>query len=488
MRVNDHLQWSPVFACEFAGHIFQTIIPVIQQGWLSMTYALLKNTAATRGNFAYGVQERPAWLISPGLDLFFVCGLAPWLLGFAIYLFTGGHLELQKSPQYVIAILFATASLIIGESHQFTSIVRYYGTFRSRSKAYKLDRMPFWTIYAGLGLVVCFVAGWTTSWPGWVLGTTSIVSMVIVTVAVSLFPVVLMQHFCAQAQAIGLMYCGLGDYKLSQPERTSTTVISWLLVGAGASSIARPFGFNPTFEFGICFVILMLIATNALTRHLNLGDRCLAWVVSLLVCGGVIAVVVPDFMGGRGIGALFMTDGKHSIMFEALPNLLQTSAAGAIFLFALHVLRRGFGCNEWLPKGAVLLWANLALFILVVPFFPPPIMLPIWMLVPVFFHASQHWAVAWYTRAKEIESDKRDFEKRENSLWNFCKLFLPVQALSLTVLFLPLIASHIPGVHLPDIFGSRGDPPALSTLPVGWSMLVFYMHYFADRLVWRPIT
>jgi hypothetical protein len=450
-----------------------------------MTYALLKNYATT-GNLTDRVQDRAVWLISPMLDLFFVCGLAPWFFGFAIFLFTDGRLDLQTPSQYIVAVLFATASLLIGESHQFTSIVRYYGKFRTRTKAYKLDRVPFWTIYVGLALLVTALGGLATTWPPWLIAILSMVVMGIVIPAMSLFPVVLMQHFCAQAQAVGLMYCGLGNYKLSQSERTSLTVVSWSLIAAGASTIAKPFGTSIN-GFGIGLIVLVLIATNALTRHLKPGDRCMAWVLSLLAWGGLLATTF-----GTGTGVL-------AIVFPTIPSPISAAIGGilpwlpafaacATILFAVQILRRGFRDGQWLPKGAAVLWANLALFTLVVPLFPTSIMLPIWMLVPVFFHASQHWAVAWYTQAKEIGPGEIDLGKGAYSLRQFCKMFLPVQALSLTVLFLPLIAAHFSGVHLPPLFGSREDSSALTTLPMSWSMLVFYMHYFSDRLVWRPLT
>jgi hypothetical protein len=447
-----------------------------------MTYALLKNYA-TRGNLTDRVQERAVWLISPMLDLFFVCGLAPWLFGLAIFLFTNGRLDLQTPSQYIVAVLFATASLLIGESHQFTSIVRYYGKFRTRKKAYKLDRVPFWTIYVGLAVVMYAIAGGPIVWIPWLQATLSIAFVIIAIPAVSLFPVVLMQHFCAQAQAVGLMYCRLGNYKLSQSEGTSLTVVSWSLVAAGASTIAKPFGTSIN-GIGIGLIVLILIATNALTRHLKPGDRCMAWVLSLLAWGGLFATT----MGTAAVGVVFPA--RASILSAAIVGILPWLPAFAVcatVLFAAHVLRRGFRDGEWLPKGAAVLWANLALFTLVVPLFPTTIMLPIWMLVPVFFHASQHWAVAWYTQAKEIGPGEIDSGKGAYSPGQFCKMFLPVQALSLTVLFLPLIAAHFSGVHLPFVFGGREDS-ALTTLPMSWSMLVFYMHYFSDRLVWRPLT
>src|SRR5262249_37905170 len=135
------------------------------------------------------------------------------------------------------------ASLIIGESHQFTSIIRYFGGISRRTKGYKLQRLPFWLLYATFATVailaemrvpfdhpveLALVSG---------IGFVSQLSM-------ALFPVVLMQHFTAQAKAIGLVYCGMHGYKLSRLESFVLSFTAWLLVIAGGFALAMPFGFT----------------------------------------------------------------------------------------------------------------------------------------------------------------------------------------------------------------------------------------------------
>jgi hypothetical protein len=110
-------------------------------------------------------------------------------------------------------------------------------------------------------------------------------------------------------------------------------------------------------------------------------------------------------------------------------------------------------------------------------------MIYVWMFVPVFFHATQHWAVAWMTEKKECASDST--EKRPSTLQDlihFCKFALPIQVVSLAVLFWPLF------FQLEAVMKAKNHTPFSGpefTLALEWSILVFYMHYFADRIVWR---
>lgn len=315
------------------------------------------------------------------------------------------HNPLTNPHQRALTIFFVTSSLIIGEAHQFTSILRYYGSFRLRAKAYRLQRIPFWILYAAGFLVVCIL--FTKNFvPNQVVAT----MLAIFEQAEMLFPVVLIQHFCAQAMAVGLIYCRVNGYTVSKSERSSISVIAWMLTAAGGFSIANPFSFS----------------------------------------------VPPPF----------------------LSQVCVAGAAFAVLAFIVHVLRRGLATGEWLPAGAAIMWMNLAIFVLL-PI--PPVMLYVWLFVPVFFHASQHWALAWVTQRSEAAQQRLVLPSTR--VGDICRLVLPVQTVSLIVLFFPLLVKIIiPNSQtVSQFFGS-------DTLSVGWSMLVFYIHYFADRLVWRPKT
>jgi len=358
---------------------------------------------------ALSTRRKPhAWLVSASFDLLFICGLLPWILGFGAYIITGGDLNnpIASQSQHLATIFFVVSSLIIGEAHQFTSIIRYYGAFRSRTKAYRKQRIPFWIIYAFFLMLVPIAMILQSSWISGIV-------LFIFQIGVILFPVVLMQHFCAQAISIGLMYCRKEGYNLSRSERMSLSAIAWLLVGIGACTIAVPFG----------------IARGPLSGVTN----------SCLLATGALSVLI----------------------------------------FAAHVLRRGFVSNEWLPAGAGIMWANLAMFILLP--LPAPLILYVWLFVPVFFHATQHWAVAWITQQNELVPQRNFAPNHRRLFGDICRLALPVQLINLLVLFSPLIVAQF----RPDwsqILGGTG------TLSVFWSMLVFYIHYFADRIVWRPKT
>jgi hypothetical protein len=362
------------------------------------------------------------WLVSRAFDILFVCGLAPWLIGIGCFFITGagGAYPPTKYPQQLLTFFFVASSLIIGESHQFTSIIRYYSSFRKRAKAYTMERIPFWIMYAlaleFLALVLYHPAQDFLRW-------TFPVFTVLLQFAVILFPAVLMQHICAQAVAVGVSYCRIAGYNFSQAEKRSFTAVTWLLIATGACSIAVPFTFDADNIIGI--------STNSIQ----------------------LATIVGPIASGASFTAL---------------------------ICAAHVIFRGFKRREWPPLGAALLWVNLVLLILLSV--PLPGMAYVWLFVPLFFHATQHWALAWSTRKREARTSLGSSLKRTDLAREFCKLVVPVVTLTLIVLFLPLLLSRTSHLSpISDLFPGE-------TLPVFLSMFVFYMHYFADRVVWRPKT
>ncbi len=362
------------------------------------------------------------WLVSRAFDILFVCGLAPWLIGIACFFITGagGAYPPTKYPQQLLTFFFVASSLIIGESHQFTSIIRYYSSFRKRAKAYTMERIPFWIMYALtfelFALVLYHPAQDFLRW-------TFPVLTVFLQFAVMLFPVVLMQHICAQAVAVGVSYCRTAGYNFSQAEKRSFTAATWLLIATGACSIAVPFTFDADNIIGI--------SNNSIQ---------LATIVGPLASGALITALIC----------------------------------------AARVIFRGFKWREWPPLGAALLWLNLVLLILLSV--PLPGMAYVWLFVPLFFHATQHWALAWSIQKREAKRSLGSSVKRSDFAREFCKLVVPVLTLSVIVLFLPLLLSHTSQRSpVSDLFSGE-------TLSVFFSMFVFYMHYFADRVVWRPKT
>jgi hypothetical protein len=373
------------------------------------------------------------WLVGSAFDMLFVCGIAPWLLGLITFFVVGRQLNapIPSVQQQALAITFIVASLLIGEAHQFTSIIRYFTAFGSRTKGYKLQRLPFWCFYFVVGLAILTLTLSSIGLSSQIAPLNDFIQLIgpgVITVSeigMAFFPVFLMQHFCAQAKAMGLMYCGKNGYQLSKTEKLNLSVVAWCLVLSGAFSIAIPFASDGT---GLSTLL-----------KVNIGP--------------VPALLVPMW---------------HFI-----------ATAASLFL-AFSFFRRGLHKGEWLPRGAAVLWANMALFVLL----PPEPMVYVWLFVPVFFHASQHWTLAWATQQAELTKQGREPSNDTFArLFDICRLFLPVQAFTLAILFLPMIFAVFGGLdeELGEFSTGIG-----STLNVGLSMLVFYIHYFADRIVWRP--
>ncbi len=212
--------------------------------------------SASRWQVKRPKKDLPApWFVSREIDILFVCGLAPWLAGILFFLVTGanGAYPPTKIPQQILTYFFVAASLIIGESHQFTSILRYYSAaFRKRTKRYRLQRIPIWFMYllvAELVLVSTF-----SSIFGGVLQGSLFIQAILLNLCVLAFPVVLMQHVCGQASAIVQQYCRRGDYSISKSEKYLLDLFSWLLAATGACSIAVPFNVSNDGNLSVPFV------------------------------------------------------------------------------------------------------------------------------------------------------------------------------------------------------------------------------------------
>lgn len=365
-------------------------------------------------------------LVSPMFDMLFVCGLAPWLLGlitFAIAYSGVGETASAASMLAPLTVCYVAASILIGESHQFTSILRYYGPFRERSKQFIASRIPLWILYASLSLMFVLIglsqifqfeptSSFFSVLFSFAISLSVPIVLVIFETLINFFPVFLAQHFCGQAQAVGIMYCRNKGYELTNYETKLITCTAWLLVIAGASSIAKPFFGN-------------------------------------------FAFIGP-------------------VVFDELKLPMQIAASFFVLYCAFHFLHRGSTTGVWLPRQTTILWSSLSLFFLL----PSEFMIYVWIFIPLLFHATQHWAVSWSTR--QIEKDGQGLLRPRGSIAfiDALLMMLPVQLTTVIVLFWPLWFLGDQAIDNHTLSDSL-------TIGVQLSMLVFYFHYFTDRMVWR---
>lgn len=373
---------------------------------------------------AQNAAEKPQWIVSEWFDLLFVCGFAPWILGIAAYLVFGSTPVPPVAPSVLVqaasslpadpgsasqafSLAFVVASLVLGESHQFASIIRYFTAIRDRKKSYLLSRLPFWFLYAAVisAIAVHFDSDLSSTIPAswWFSALSEVFSL-----GFTFFPVVLMQHICAQAKAVSMIYCGKNGFKLGFGERLALSITTWSLVLAGASTIAAPFGVT------------------------DFGSEFSAFLVSVRI-------------GAIG-GALTF-----------------------VWATVLYFVHRGFFRKEWLPVGTAAIWCNLAIWLLM----PIKELLFVWLFVPLFFHATQHWSVAWSVKRAELTAAGVSLRSPWRSVWELFRMAIPIQTVTVLVLFLPLLSGE-------------GTTGLSQTLSVELSIFVFYIHYFADRVVWRP--
>jgi hypothetical protein len=347
--------------------------------------------------------RKPVWLVSPAVDLLFVCGLAPWILGCAAWLVIGSpHSDTPDTiASRSLTALYVLCALFIGEGHQFTSIVRFHTAKRFWKRWPSLPPV----VFMWLGLLSPLGVGLVNS----DFGELDLFLGIAAQIGVIVFPIVLVHHFCIQAHAIVLMYCGKGGYVLSRAQTWLFRISMWLLVAGAACGMALPFG---------------------LTDNVEATKMAQPWAIPLMVA---------------------------SLLCACLP-----------------VWRRGRKTGEWPPDVAMVLWLNLISFLLI----PMQVAAYVWVFVPIFFHASQHWIVAYAMRRRESVTANHD----SSALLDLLRTLLPVQAVSLVVLFSPLLS--LASAKAATLIGTPAGQSM--TLPVTWSMWVFYLHYFTDRIVWRP--
>ena len=346
------------------------------------------------------------WFVSPIFDLIFVCGLAPWILGYFTQFSTLILPDSQglESTHDTFNMTLVVAALLIGESHQFTSIIRYVE--QRFKKKWEPPFKTFVYLAVALHLLLAMFMFAQSSHVPFVSVIEGTISSLIAPLGMLLFPVVLMQHIAAQSKAIGLIYCARSGFQLSKKESILLSIVNICLVIFGAMTIAGPFG-------------------------------------------------------------LFQEFANSMEMFSVLPYLCLVSSAT---IFGGLMVSRGRRTGQWLPAGAAILWSNMLAFVLLGK---STFATCVWLFIPIFFHATQHWSIAWMTTRKE--SQDLDEQPGFRDFLVFCRLVFPVIAVTLLVLFMPLL-----------MFDMSKLQSAEKTLPLGWSMFVFYLHFFADRVVWRP--
>ncbi|MDZ4835107.1 MAG: hypothetical protein SGJ27_15130 [Candidatus Melainabacteria bacterium] len=293
---------------------------------------------------APAIEDSDKWFVSKKIDLLFVCGIAPWILGMIAYFIVSGlNGDFQSGFQSKLLTIFILAtSFVIGESHQFISLIRYYSKkFRERRNAYIWRRVPIWAIY-GLAVGILFqsipLGSIFCSFSSYLYG---IFAYYVREVLLMLFPVFLAHHLCSQALAVGLKYCQKQNHYLSGNELVALNLVSWLCVAVGSVTIAVPF------DMGAYF-----------------GQKCMR-------IFDTVALMLSDIV-----------------------------LATAVMVLALvtHFLIKGVKNNEWLPVGATLTWLTVVVLMLL----PLDQLRYVWIFMPVFFHASQSWILAWSAEQREV--------------------------------------------------------------------------------------
>jgi hypothetical protein len=370
-------------------------------GWRSIPSRLFHECKSKR---LYDV-----WMLSPLFDLLFICGLAPWILGFVSYFIVGALTNAPRHnlPQTSLTLAFIVASFVIGESHQFTSIIRYYSKFRYAKLGVKA-RFPFWFIYSLIIGTLVIVATPMSGFPpiDLIRGPLGLTIMFVA----AAFPAVLMLHICAQVNGVFLRYCQMNGYSMSKIERRGLTLLSWMLAGTGALYMAVPFMMQP-FDNDI---VQLAISVSA------------------------------------------------------------TATAVAV----LYTFFRRLATGAWPPAPAIVLWCNMTLYALLPFYFVE--MRYVWLFVPLLFHATQHWTIAFKTQHEERARLQKVLS---NSFADDARWVLPIQFVTLLVLFLPILVPF----RAADFIQSSDQIFGTNTLTILPSMAVFYLHFFADRVVWRPI-
>jgi len=230
---------------------------------LAMLTCLIRPPAIDRE--LHGASYRVVWIISPAIDLLFVCGGAMLLLAL------GQQHALQHMHRHELACLgniALLAALLIGETHTIATIFavwvdtncrRRHGRFSCAAAAISLSLMFLIGAFAALAPYMVRIYLLAVSW-----------------------------HFVMQARGILLMYCRLAHYERSRFQAAiwdwllDLTMINWMLVqlsdyfcsGTETFLLQRlaPIAIVPRLFVDMLLVTSALLAVIAV---LNLGFRIL---------------------------------------------------------------------------------------------------------------------------------------------------------------------------------------------------------------------
>jgi hypothetical protein len=180
-----------------------------------------------------GEQGPYPWIISPFLDLFFVCGLGA-LIFFAVnyaYLGWGVPSSLKDPASWWLITVGALSQHVFADSHNSATYLRIWGSAEDQSR-FKFHRT--WLAYS---VIPMFVMGLTLP-----KLTSSMVYIYLITVY---------WHYVAQAFGISLIYCYKRGYMLSNKEKEIFRWFMFSLVGFTTSRFLAVPNYSPKSWYGL---------------------------------------------------------------------------------------------------------------------------------------------------------------------------------------------------------------------------------------------
>ncbi|MBU6455465.1 MAG: hypothetical protein KGS72_27080 [Cyanobacteria bacterium REEB67] len=174
------------------------------------------------------------WIISPFIDIFFVCGGAVFLCFAVNYLFLGWRVPESVSSDpasWWLLTVIMLVNYVFADSHNTATYLRIWGSEEDRSR-FKFYRT--WLVYSALLL---FAVG--------------ILVPAFIGVLVYLYAITVFWHYAAQCFGISLIYCYKRDYVMNRFEKES---FRWFIYGMVGIVSARTFCFksaSPSVFFGV---------------------------------------------------------------------------------------------------------------------------------------------------------------------------------------------------------------------------------------------
>jgi len=187
---------------------------------------LVSGTSSDFGTLSAANGKPYPWIISPFIDIFFICGGAVFVCFAVNYLFLGWHVpeNVGTDPaSWWLLTVIMLATYIFADSHNTATYMRIWGSPEDRTR-FKFHRT--WLVYSALLLFVLGLA--IPSFTG---------------VLVYLYVITVFWHYAAQCFGISLIYCYKRDYVMTNFEKES---FRWFIYGMVALVGARTFCFKPS--------------------------------------------------------------------------------------------------------------------------------------------------------------------------------------------------------------------------------------------------